>query len=116
MARTRERQRERAFKCRKRFGRYGCVARKRLFGLNRPYSDEPPQMPPDLGEVMSYTRDIGEVSARYRPSGQVEHSTLRAGTVARYVATGEVTNGQFGLFEWEMPPSVVGGSPHFHKT
>ena len=65
---------------------------------------------------MSYTRDIGEVSARYRPSGQVEHSTLRAGTVARYVATGEVTNGQFGLFEWEMPPSVVGGSPHFHKT
>jgi hypothetical protein len=58
---------------------------------------------------MSYTRDFGEITGRYRPAGQVEHSILRAGTVARYVATGDVTNGQFGLFEWEMP-NGAGGS------
>jgi len=65
---------------------------------------------------LSYTRDIGEITARYRPAGAVERSTLRAGTVVRYVATGEVTNGQFGLFEWQMPHGAGGTSAHFHKT
>jgi len=37
---------------------------------------------------MSYTRDVGEVTGRYRSARQVGHSILRAGTVARYVATG----------------------------
>ena len=65
---------------------------------------------------MSYTRDIGEITGRYRPAGDVEHSTIGAGTVARYVATGEVTNGQFGLFEWDMPNGAGGRNAHFHKT
>jgi quercetin dioxygenase-like cupin family protein len=66
---------------------------------------------------MSYTRDIGEIgAARYRIAGDVETSTLGAGTVARYLATGEVTNGQFGLFEWQMPPGAGGTDGHFHKT
>ena len=65
---------------------------------------------------MSYARDFGEITGRYRAAGQVEHSVLGAGTVARYVATGEVTNGQFGLFEWDMPNGAGGRSAHFHKT
>jgi uncharacterized RmlC-like cupin family protein len=65
---------------------------------------------------MSYTQDIGEISAHYRLASNVEQSTLRAGTVARYIATGEVTNGQFGLFEWEMPHGAGGTAAHFHKT
>lgn len=65
---------------------------------------------------MSYTRDLGEITGRYRPAGQVERSILGAGTVARYVATGDVTNGQFGLFEWDMPNGAGGRNAHFHKT
>lgn len=65
---------------------------------------------------MSYTRDSGEITGRYRAAGQVEHSILGAGTVARYVATGDVTNGQFGLFEWDMPNGAGGRNAHFHKT
>jgi mannose-6-phosphate isomerase-like protein (cupin superfamily) len=34
----------------------------------------------------------------------------------RLVAPGSVTNGQFGLFEWNMPPHTGGPDPHFHKT
>jgi quercetin dioxygenase-like cupin family protein len=65
---------------------------------------------------MSYTRDIGEITGRYRPADDVEHSTLGAGTLARYVATGELTNGQFGMFEWDMPHGAGGTAAHFHKT
>lgn len=65
---------------------------------------------------MSYTRDLGEITGRYKNAGEVEHSTLRAGTVARYVATGEVTNGEFGMFEWEMPDGAGGTQGHFHRT
>lgn len=65
---------------------------------------------------MSYTREVGEITGRYKNAGDVEHSTLRAGTVARYVATGEVTSGAFGMFEWEMPHGAGGTQGHFHRT
>ncbi|HEX6525090.1 MAG TPA: cupin domain-containing protein [Streptosporangiaceae bacterium] len=65
---------------------------------------------------MSYTRDFGEISARYRCAGEVEQSILSASTVGRYVATGDMTNGQFGLFEWEMRPGAGARAGHFHKT
>ncbi|WP_248960695.1 cupin domain-containing protein [Sphaerisporangium perillae] len=65
---------------------------------------------------MSYLKDVGETSALYLPPGEVEHVTMRSGTVARFVATGSVTQGRFGLFEWNMLPGMGGSSPHFHKT
>jgi mannose-6-phosphate isomerase-like protein (cupin superfamily) len=65
---------------------------------------------------MSYVRDTGEVSARFRPAAGVERVSSRSGVVSRFVATGPVTNGQFGLFEWNMPPRSGGPSAHFHKT
>lgn len=34
----------------------------------------------------------------------------------RFVAPGAATNGQFGLFEWNMPPGAGGAEAHFHKT
>ena len=37
-------------------------------------------------------------------------------TTARFVATGSVTNGHFGLFEWNMSAAVGGASPHYHRT
>lgn len=65
---------------------------------------------------MTYTRDAGEISARFRQAGEVEEISRRTGTVTRFVAPGSVTNGQFGLFEWNMPANAGGPSPHFHKT
>lgn len=37
-------------------------------------------------------------------------------TVARFVATGMVTDGAFGLFRWEMQPKAGGPGPHIHRT
>ncbi len=65
---------------------------------------------------MSYPDDFGDVSARLRTSGEVEQLTMRSGTVARFVAPGSVTAGQFGLFEWIMQPRSGGPAAHFHKT
>lgn len=64
---------------------------------------------------MSYVGDSGEISATYRPIGDVE--TLRRPKVTNaFVATGSVTNGQFGLFQYTMQPHAGGPDAHFHKT
>jgi quercetin dioxygenase-like cupin family protein len=65
---------------------------------------------------VSLPGDHGEVSARFRTGDDVEQLTMRSGTVARFVAPGAVTAGQFGLFEWRMLPRSGGADPHFHKT
>jgi mannose-6-phosphate isomerase-like protein (cupin superfamily) len=65
---------------------------------------------------VSYSGDTGQVSARLRTAGDVEQLTMRSGTVARFVAPGSITAGQFGLFEWAMPPRSGGPGAHFHKT
>jgi mannose-6-phosphate isomerase-like protein (cupin superfamily) len=33
-----------------------------------------------------------------------------------YLATGQTTDGQFGLYRWEMGPSPSGPAPHFHRS
>ena len=38
------------------------------------------------------------------------------GTQTRFVATTEVTDGQYGLFEWNMPADTGGAGAHFHRT
>jgi mannose-6-phosphate isomerase-like protein (cupin superfamily) len=65
---------------------------------------------------MTYTGDTGELTARFRHAGDVEQVSRSSGSITRFVAPGSVTNGQFGLFEWRMPASSGGASPHFHKT
>jgi quercetin dioxygenase-like cupin family protein len=66
---------------------------------------------------MSYLADTGEVSALFRTAADVERVTFpTSGTVARFVAPGSVTRGQYGLFEWNMQPRSGGSDPHFHKT
>lgn len=61
---------------------------------------------------MSYAGTTGAVSALYRPDGGVP----TIGPSAHLVATGSVTNQQFGLFRWEMAPGQGGPSAHFHRT
>jgi mannose-6-phosphate isomerase-like protein (cupin superfamily) len=65
---------------------------------------------------MTYPGDSGEVSGRLRRAGDVEQLDRTGGTSTRFVAPGSFTDGQYGLFEWHMPATAGGASPHFHKT
>jgi mannose-6-phosphate isomerase-like protein (cupin superfamily) len=64
---------------------------------------------------MTYLGTTGEASATFIRDGEVRVLSLRA-TTARLVAPGSVTNGQFGLFRWDMTAGAGGASAHFHKT
>ena len=64
---------------------------------------------------MTYLGETGEINATYRPIGEVE--TLVRPTVRNsFIATGDVTNGEFGLFQYAMAPKAGGPSAHFHRT
>jgi hypothetical protein len=65
---------------------------------------------------VSYGKDAGEVSARYRSAGEVPSVTYPSGTHVRFTAPGSATSGQYGLFEWNMTGTPGGADPHFHKT
>jgi mannose-6-phosphate isomerase-like protein (cupin superfamily) len=64
---------------------------------------------------MSFTRDIGEVSAVYRPAADVP-ALVRPTTSMLYVAPGSLTDGDYGLFRRDMQPHSGGPAAHFHKT
>ena len=62
-----------------------------------------------------YTGASGEASATLRPDatpGEIQRGAL----TARYLATGASTDGQFGLYRWEMGPGRGGPDPHFHRS
>jgi mannose-6-phosphate isomerase-like protein (cupin superfamily) len=63
-----------------------------------------------------YLGDGGEIAATYRPSDSKPELTYAAGTTVHYLATGATTNGQFGLYRWEMGPNPGGPDPHFHRS
>jgi mannose-6-phosphate isomerase-like protein (cupin superfamily) len=63
----------------------------------------------------TYHGDSGEVSATFRPAGQEPELLMRAGS-ASYLATGASTNGQFGLYRWDMAGPRSGPDPHFHRS
>ena len=65
----------------------------------------------------SYFGDAGEVSALYRSADhEPDLVATRSGTETHYLATGASTNGQFGLYRWDMSPQPSGPGPHFHRT
>ena len=65
---------------------------------------------------MSYSGELGEVSASGVSQAEMRALTMKSGTVARFVATGTATRGDFGLYRWEMPATTGGASGHFHRT
>jgi mannose-6-phosphate isomerase-like protein (cupin superfamily) len=65
---------------------------------------------------VTFIGETGEINARYRPDGDIPTIASRSGVRRRLIAPGSVTNGQYGLFEWSMPPRAGGAKPHFHKT
>jgi mannose-6-phosphate isomerase-like protein (cupin superfamily) len=63
-----------------------------------------------------YRGEGGEVSAIYRPDASKPELTYASGNTVHYLATGATTNGQFGLYRWEMGPDPSGPDPHFHRS
>jgi mannose-6-phosphate isomerase-like protein (cupin superfamily) len=63
-----------------------------------------------------YLGEPGLVNARLRPADHEPEVTYPTGGTAHYLATGASTNGQFGLFRWEMAAAPSGPEPHFHRT
>ncbi len=69
---------------------------------------------------MSYPKPVylgehGETTARVRRVDATPELPLRYGS-ASYLATGASTNGQFGLYRWDMDGPRSGPDPHFHRS
>jgi mannose-6-phosphate isomerase-like protein (cupin superfamily) len=62
-----------------------------------------------------YDGEAGEISALFRPADATPELTMRSG-FASYLATGATTNGQFGLYRWDMSGPPSGPDPHFHRS
>ncbi len=58
----------------------------------------------------------GESSGRYRLQGAPPDLQTPSGTTVHYLATGASTDGQLGLYRYEMGPGRGGPGPHFHRS
>jgi quercetin dioxygenase-like cupin family protein len=96
--------------------RHGTVAH--LGPPNRAPSRElTPMSHPDLTyPPPRYLGEPGLANARLRPTDQEPEIRYASGGAVRYLATGESTGGQFGLYRWEMAAAQSGPDPHFHRT
>lgn len=63
-----------------------------------------------------YDGATGEVSGVYRPAGTPPDLVRDSGLAVHYLATGTSTDGQLGLYRWEMGPGRGGPDPHFHRS
>ena len=63
-----------------------------------------------------YRGDGGEVSATFRPADHGPELTYPNGGSVHYLATGDSTDGGFGLYRWEMGAEPSGPGPHFHRS
>jgi quercetin dioxygenase-like cupin family protein len=72
--------------------------------LDRPY-------PADV-----YRGATGEASAWLRRDGTEPEITHRSGGTCEYLATGDRTNGRYGLYRWTFGEAETGPEPHFHRS
>ena len=63
-----------------------------------------------------YDGESGEASAVLRRHDVQPEITYASGGTASYLATRLTTNGQYGLYRWDMSPTPSGPDPHFHRT
>jgi mannose-6-phosphate isomerase-like protein (cupin superfamily) len=63
-----------------------------------------------------YDGESGLANAAFRPAGADPEISYVSGGTAHYLATGASTNGQFGLYRWNLPESPGGPGPHFHRS
>jgi quercetin dioxygenase-like cupin family protein len=63
-----------------------------------------------------YTGEPGLANARFRSTSAEPDLRYASGGAVHYLATGESTGGEFGLYRWEMAAAQSGPDPHFHRT
>jgi mannose-6-phosphate isomerase-like protein (cupin superfamily) len=63
----------------------------------------------------SYLGDGGEATATVRLGTQAPELD-GAATQASYLATGDTTDGRFGLYRWDFKGPPSGPDPHFHRS
>ncbi|MFI0444409.1 cupin domain-containing protein [Actinomadura sp. 6N118] len=63
-----------------------------------------------------YHGDQGEVSGTLWKGDSAPDLVIGGRTNVHYLATGESTGGQYGLYRWDMGEQPGGPGPHFHKT
>lgn len=63
-----------------------------------------------------YFGTTGLVNALSVPHDRPADIEYAHGGKCTYLATGASTNGQFGLYKWEMGPQPRGADPHFHRS
>ena len=63
-----------------------------------------------------YHGETGLINATLQPADRSPEVTYPSGGTAHYLATGESTGGQFGLYRWEMAATQSGPAPHFHRS
>ncbi len=64
-----------------------------------------------------YFGDTGEPSGVFhRADAEPDLVLGQGGTQVRHLGTGATTNGQFGLYRWDMSDRISTASPHFHRT
>lgn len=71
----------------------------------------PRSYPPD-----TYHGEGGEVSAWLRRDDEPPEITYRSGGTCEYLATGDQTDGRFGLYRWTFGEAETGPDPHFHRS
>jgi mannose-6-phosphate isomerase-like protein (cupin superfamily) len=63
-----------------------------------------------------YLGETGEATATHRDAEAAPDFTYENGSRVHYLATGETTDGRFGLYRWEMGAARSGPGPHFHRS
>jgi quercetin dioxygenase-like cupin family protein len=63
-----------------------------------------------------YLGDKGEINAVYRPASTEPELTAESGSRTSYLATGQGTHGQFGLYRLDMAAKASGPREHFHRS
>lgn len=63
-----------------------------------------------------YLGKPGLVNATLRSASHEPELTYPSGGTVHYLATGDSTDGKFGLYRWEMAAAQSGPGPHFHRS
>jgi mannose-6-phosphate isomerase-like protein (cupin superfamily) len=63
-----------------------------------------------------YFEEKGAISARFRPATTEPDLLIGVKSRVGYLATGATTDGQYGLYRWDMAAIPNGPGGHYHRT
>ena len=73
-------------------------------------------LPPRPYPADRYAGATGEIAGEWRKPDDPHDVEFANGGWSDYLATGDTTGGDFGLYRWHMSGPVSGPDPHFHRT